>query len=387
MRQLTSVLLALPLFTAIVTFNQSTFAQDNDQRPEPPPSKQSIILTSDMTVRTLSGEYLQKVGTLPAGTEVDVKEDAQPINNAYVNDQGQPVFSSTGFIGEIAVVKSSLAAGEVARLNAIKTGLYLSAVILDQLQIGLEFKALKAGTPGDGFTKNYNPNGKPKVSFTTAAKKRFPNTLNKVVSNQSSAEKRKWTAIMQEIQKVADRTHNIDKSFFIIDPELASQQSIEFEQTGTVAPKGAWSIAVLGTAARHGFQNVPCAEFMSEVLREAYQRAGYDHTDDFNAKNGNVLTYQGGAALVTNFSAYLEKAGWIPWDPQTYIPPTGAFMMNEVGKSPGHTYMSAGDNGRFIFDNGSPQGRDLRISSQKTIELMYMEGVFFLPPGLTPKKW
>ena len=49
--------------------------------------------------------------------------------------------------------------------------------------------------------------------------------------------------------------------------------------------------------------------------------------------------------------------------------------------------LNAGDNGRFIFDNGSPQGRDLRTTSLKTIEMMYMEGVFFLPPGFTPKKW
>lgn len=373
------------LFWAQVVSAQVNYTEQNLTTESP--TKTVIILTSDMAVRTLSKDVLVKVGTLPAGTQVDVAPDAQTVNNAYQNEQGDAVFSSTGFIGRISIVKSTLSSSEVARLNAVSTGLYLSAVILDQLQTGLEFPALRVGTPDVGFTTNYNSNGKPKKAFTTSVLKRFPLTLNKVISNQSSSQKKKWTAIMTELQKVADRTHAIDKSFFIIDPEVANQKSIDFENSGKVSTKGAWSIAVLGTAARHGFQNVPCAEFMGEILREAYKRAGYNYSDDFNSKNGNVLSYTGGAALVTNFSDYLNKAGWIPWDPQTYIPPTGAFMMNESGKSPGHTYMSAGDSGRFIFDNGSPQGRDLRVTTQKTIELMYMNGVFFLPPGLTPKKW
>jgi hypothetical protein len=126
---------------------------------------------------------------------------------------------------------------------------------------------------------------------------------------------------------------------------------------------------------------------MSEVLRQAYQRAGYSHYEDFNESKGNTLNFYNGAAAVVNFSAFLEKAGWIPWDPQTYIPPTGAFLMHGSGVSPGHTYMSAGDRGRLIIDNGMPQGRDLRVSSQQTIELMYQTGVFFLPPGFIPAKW
>lgn len=339
-----------------------------------------------MTVRTLKEEVLESVANLPAGTEVSVEDNAQPINNPYRNEKGQPTFSSTGFIGKILIVKSSLSSSQVAKLNSLKSGLYLSAIILDQLQTGREFLALKAGQPTDGFTKNYQPNGKPNFAFTTSITKRFPKTLNKVVKT-SGSEKKKWTRIMQELQRVADRTRPTDKSYFMIDPEVANQQSIEFENNGTVATRGAWSIAVLGTAARNGFQNVPCAEFMSEVLRQAYRRAGYSHLDDFNEKSENVLSYHGGAALVTNFSNYLYRAGWIPWDAKTYIPPTGAIIMNRNGLSPGHTYMAAGDSGRFVFDNGSPQGRDLRTTSLKTIELMYMTGVFFLPPGFTPKKW
>lgn len=371
-------------FAFFTLFGALTFSHNSEAQTQP--ADQSIVLTSNMTVRTLKSDVLEKVGTLPAGTEVSVEDNAQPINNAYKNDKGQEVFSSTGFIGKIQIVKSSLTASQISKLNSMSSGLYLSAVILDQLQTGLEFVALQAGSPTDGYTKNYQPSGKPNTSFTTSVTKRFPQTLNKVVKLGSS-DKKKWTRIMQELQRVADRTRNTDKTYFIVDPEVANQQSIEFEINGVVPDKGAWSVAVLGTAARNGFQNVPCAEFMGEVIRQAYKRAGYSHFDDFSAKKANELAYHGGAALVENFSNYLNKAGWIPWDAQVYAPPTGAVVMNGSGKSPGHTYMAAGDNGRFIFDNGSPQGRDLRSTSMKTIELMYMEGVFFLPPGLTPKKW
>src|SRR5688500_10684099 len=98
------------------------------------PSDQSIVLTSSMTVRTLTADVLENVGTLPAGTEVSVEENAQPINNPYKNDKGQPVFSSTGFIGKILIVKSSLPLSQITKLNSLKSGLYLSAIILDQLQ-------------------------------------------------------------------------------------------------------------------------------------------------------------------------------------------------------------------------------------------------------------
>jgi hypothetical protein len=345
-----------------------------------------VTVTSEMALRTLQGEVLELAAKLPKGSILEVSPNSEVVNYKYRNEKGELVFSSTGFIGGIVIKSSSLSQKEINQLNSLATGLYVSATITDQLQTGLEFLALSPGTAAQGYIDNYETTGRPKIRFTESITKRWPNTLNKKVS-LSSTEKRKWNAIMTELQRVADRTRSVDKSFFMIDPEIAHEQSIEFEKSGKVQEKGAWSIAVLGTATRHGFQNVPCAEFMSEVLRQAYRRAGYSHFDDFNEKNENVLMYQGGAALVTNFSDYLNKAGFIPWDPQVYIPPTGAFVMHRSGKSPGHTYMAAGDNGRFIFDNGSPQGRDLRITTKKTIELMYNEGVFFLPPGYVPKKW
>ncbi|MNL85016.1 hypothetical protein D3C87_2131790 [compost metagenome] len=61
--------------------------------------------------------------------------------------------------------------------------------------------------------------------------------------------------------------------------------------------------------------------------------------------------------------------------------------MNGSGLTPGHTYIAAGDDGMIIVDNGAPQGRDLRKTTEKTISIMYQTGVFFLPPGITPATW
>ena len=77
----------------------------------------------------------------------------------------------------------------------------------------------------------------------------------------------------------------------------------------------------------------------------------------------------------------------VPWEASKYVPPAGAFMMHASGQTPGHTYMIAGDEGRFIIDNGMPQGRDLRGTSKKILEIMYRHGVFFLPPGINPQAW
>ena len=172
----------------------------------------------------------------------------------------------------------------------------------------------------------------------------------------------------------------------IMDISAATQASINFEKTGAILPTGAWTIATQGTAVRHGFANVPCAETQSEILRQAYTRAGYQVTDDFNTAKGNQLIWSNTAAVV-NFSKALYTAGWIPWDSTIYKPMTGSFLMNGSGLSPGHTYISAGDDGRIIVDNGAPQGRDLRKTSQSTIDMQYQTGVFFLPPGIIPAKW
>lgn len=250
------------------------------------------------------------------------------------------------------------------------------------------FAAVSAGTPGEGFLKYYAASGKPKFKYTSSVTKRFGARLNKGVDAKtlSAAENEKWQAIYQELVIAVNRKTETPKFYLMMDKTKATQASIDFEKTGVISPQGAWTIATQATAVRHGFSNVPCAEFQSELLRQAYQRAGYRVTDDFNSAKGNTLIWSSTAAVV-NFSMALYKAGWVPWDSTLYRPPVGAFLMNGSGLTPGHTYISGGDDGMIIVDNGAPQGRDLRKTTEKTISIMYQTGVFFLPPGINPPVW
>jgi hypothetical protein len=218
--------------------------------------------------------------------------------------------------------------------------------------------------------------------------KRFAGKLNQGVDprNLSAADLQKSQRIYAELKKVADRRVPTSKSYLMVDAVTAKKASLDYESSFVVPKNGAWSIAVGQTSVRHGFSNVPCAEFQSEIVREAYQRAGYRVSDDFNSSKGNTLIWSSTAAVV-NFSMALYKGGWIPWDTTKYKPMTGSILMNGSGNSPGHTYISASDDGLFIVDNGAPQGRDLRKTSQSIIDMMFQTGVFFLPPGINPPLW
>lgn len=243
--------------------------------------------------------------------------------------------------------------------------------------------------PSSEFLKMYNLDGQPKPTYSVRLKKRFGERLNRAIlpSTQTEAERTKWLKIMAELRRAVDRTVPSEKRLMLMNRAEARTKSILFEKKGEVSQQGAWAIATAGTAARHGFANRPCAEFVSEVLREAYARAGYSHTEDFNKEKKNVLSYSGGAASVTGLSNFLDKAGWVPWDASKYIPPAGAPMMHMSGTSPGHAYVSGGNQGRIIVDNAKPDGRDLSQSSRKLIAYMYTNGLFFLPPGINPDPW
>ena len=250
------------------------------------------------------------------------------------------------------------------------------------------FAAMTAGTPGSGFSKYYFASGKPKFSYTDKITKRFPDHLNKGMdfAHMPTGDQVKWQNIYQEVVRIANRTVVVPHSLLVVDKKTGLNCSVGYEQTGAICATGAWTIAVQETAVRHGFANTPCAEFMSEVIREAYTRAGYRVTDDFSSSRGNPLIWSSSAAVI-NLSAYLDKAGWIPWDSTKYRPVVGAVLMNGRGQTPGHTYMAAGNDGRFIIDNGAPQGRDLETTSEKNIGMMYQTGLFFLPPGVNPPTW
>lgn len=358
-------------------------------------SRQKVVLNSSLPLRTLRGGVLESVVTLPSGTQVSYPKTESATQANYRETDGSVHWSSTGFFKGIRIVsvpssaQNTFTARKIEELNATSTGAYLSATIGGWAEgVGGNFAVLAKGNPGSGFSRYYEASGKPKFSFTASVKKRFGDRLNKGVSSSmlSSSDWQKSQRVYAELKKAADRTVATPKSILMIDLNAAKQLQNDWESKRLVPSNGAWTIATEVTAVEHGFPNVPCAEFMSELVREAFQRAGYRVSDDFNDAKGNDLYWDQSAAVV-DFSAALYKAGWVPWDMTQYRPPTGALLMHGSGLTPGHTYVAAGDDGRFIVDNGVPQGRDLRTTSASTIEMMYETGVFFLPPGVNPQPW
>ena len=217
--------------------------------------------------------------------------------------------------------------------------------------------------------------------------------------------RKKSEAIMKELAAFADRTHEFDLEYLFLgngnraeDLQEAAELSIREERNYGFSPKlGAWDVAVQGTAVRKGFESTPCAEFVSEIIREAYTRAGYDFTKDFlpSVETRLLVTFDWkdvyGPQAVRGLADRLVLAGWTPWDPQIYKPKTGAIGMADDASTPGHTYMIAGMDGRFIVDNGSPMGLDIGNTTKKFeknyVRIMYNTGVFFLPPGIVPDRW
>ncbi|WP_374077000.1 hypothetical protein [Bdellovibrio bacteriovorus] len=364
--------------------------------PAPAPSaSQKLLLSQAMTVRYEKSGILESKVELPEGTQIEVPLNYEVKHLDYRNSNGGIERSSTGFLYPIKVVSvapqyaSSFPQSKIDDINRTAGGLFIFASLVGNLEgTNGSFAVVSAATPGAGFLKYYNPSGKPKFKYTNSVTKRFGPRLNKGIdpNSLSAFDKAKWQSIYNELKKAVNRTVATPKSYLMMDKAKATQASIDFEKKGIISTVGAWSIATQGTAVRHGFPNVPCAEFQSELLRQAYQRAGYRVTDDFNATKGNKLIWSNTAAVV-NFSMALYKAGWVAWDSTLYRPIVGSFLMNGSGLTPGHTYTSAGDDGMLIVDNGAPQGRDLRKTTEKTISIMYQTGVFFLPPGINPPVW
>ncbi|MFN7729229.1 MAG: hypothetical protein ACK5P7_08745 [Bdellovibrio sp.] len=362
---------------------------------DPASGVQKILLSQAMNVRYEKNGVLELKAELPAGTQLEVPSSYQVRHLDFRNSSGALERSSTGFVTPITLISVPkdfeiiFSASRISELNKTGGGLFVGAAIVGNLEgTAGNFAALKASTDGAGFMANFNSNGKPKYSYTRSATKRFGERINKAIdpASLSKADRTKYQRLYEELKKAADRTVETKKSYLMMDQAGATQASINFEETGMISPIGAWTIAVNATAVRHGFANVPCAEFQSELLRQAYQRAGYRLTEDFNKTKGNEVIWSSTAAVV-NFSMALYKAGWVPWDATKYRPITGAFMMHGAGYTPGHTFISAGEDGRYIVDNGAPQGRDLRKTAASTIDMMFEVGVFFLPPGVNPPSW
>ncbi|WP_413291403.1 hypothetical protein [Bdellovibrio sp. HCB337] len=363
--------------------------------PVPVVRTQKLLLNQAMVLRYEKNGVLESKVELPVGTQIEIPDDYEVKHLDFRSSNGEIERSSTGFIYGVKLIsvaveyKDQFSAKSMAEINDTDGGLYIFASIVGNLA-GTEgsFAIVTPSSLGSGFAKYYSADGKPKNKYTSSINKRFSARLNKGVATDSisASARAKWTSIYQELRKAANRTVQTPKSYLMMEKTEANKWSINYEKTGLISASGAWTIATQATAVRHGFANVPCAEFQSELLRQAYQRAGYRVTDDFNKAKGNPLIWSHTAA-VKNFSMALYQAGWVPWDASVYKPPMGAFLMNESGLTPGHTYIAASEDGTIIVDNGAPQGRDLRKTTEKTISIMYMTGVFFLPPGVNPVKW
>jgi hypothetical protein len=343
----------------------------------------------------MKNDVLEFSAEIPLGAQILIPADYLVQQANFRQTDGTVAWSSTGYIQGVTILSvpqkysAQFPQERIDQLNQVSGGLYVFASIIGSLEgVDGAFDAVAVSAPGAGYSKFYELSGKPKFNFSAQIRKRWGAHVNHAVdsSAQSSVERIKWSRIYEEMRKAADRTVQTPKAYLMIDKALAVKLADTFEKTGAVPASGAWTIAVQVTAPKHGFAPTPCAEFMSEIVREAYTRAGYDVSEDFNTSKGNRLLWSDTAAVI-KFSNALDKGGWIPWDTSQYRPPIGAVMMNEQGQTPGHTYLAAGDDGRIILDNGSPQGRDLRKTIEHTIDIMFKQGVFFLPPGIIPQKW
>ncbi len=145
-------------------------------------------------------------------------------------------------------------------------------------------------------------------------------------------------------------------------------------------------------ANKRGYGNTPCAEVQSEVLRRVFKKVGAH--EEFE-----------GSPLVTTLNTLLARLGWIVWDPNEYYPTPGAVGMHTRGISPSHTYLIGGlpENaekgiraagfdfgeyafGRYVLDNSSAMGKDIKILTAREVAFQYNTGAFWLPPGIVPAK-
>jgi hypothetical protein len=350
-------------------------------------------LSHTENLRFLKAGVLEVAVNAPEGTTLLIPKDIAPSKQNYRAEDGSVESSSNLFFSSITIESVSGAdapnfpQAKIDALNATPGGLYVTSLISDDFE-DPQIYPLVPKSASTGYLSSYLENGKPLFTYTSSFQRRFPGRLNRVIdpTTMDPVVLKKSKAIMAELAKVANRTVATSPTLLFMATQKAEEASRAFEQSGVVSPLGAWSVAVLGTAERHGFANVPCAEFQSELIRQAYKRAGYSHFEDFNAKNDNPLFWDNTAA-VEELANALDRAGWVPWETAFFKPMIGAPVMHYLATTPGHAYMAAGMNGRWIIDNGFPRGLDLGSLTDRTIVNQYRSGVFFLPPGILPEKW
>lgn len=364
------------------------------EQPEEPDSSQPvrrIQLVESMSLRYTRNEILEFKFELPPGSVIEIPVEYRVQNEDYRNAAGKVVRSSTGFITPVKVIsvpaQLKLGKEKIEALNRTHGGLSISAAIVGEMEgLSGDFAALAKGDPTSGYLKYFESNGRMRSSRKKRLEKIFGEKLNRGVTPANQDDRAKWQRIQDELAKVANREVKTPRKLLMIPRDEAIRWSKDIERGKPGPGNGAWTIAVLGTAPRNGFSRVPCAEFVSEVIREAYVRAGYDVFKDFNKSRGNQLIWHETAGVI-GLRRSLVKAGWVPWATAEFRPPTGAVMMNGAGESPGHAYLAGGRDGRLIIDNGSPQGRDVGRAGERIVRNMYQSQIFLLPPGIQPKPW
>jgi len=350
----------------------------------------TLILAQPEAALTLNNGILETAATFPKGTQLTVSPQSMVGNLKIRTPDGNAVWTSNYFFKDVKIRFAPSFAKTAAKLMALSGGVYVASTIAENHDIKSEglLPPLVTSPAQPDYKKSFHTEGRPRVNNSSYFQKRFGTALNHGIDPEklTPAQKEKWGKIYGELKRFANREVYAERDLLFMPLAEAKSASILFEKLEKVSEKGAWTVAVKATAPRHGFANVPCAEFVSEVLRQSYVRAKHSHLEDFNVKNHNELIWNRSASVV-NLANHLARAGWIPWEAYRFQPPVGAPMMHFRATSPGHAYLSGSEGAQIIVDNGNPRGRDLRATSDKIIRMMYVHGIFFLPLGITPVKW
>lgn len=365
----------------------------------------SLKTTQDYPIYCLkNSSTLTLVGNLKRGSTVKVPKDAVPSLLSLESGRRD----TSGFYGGV------LLNGVSKPSKCLRGSSFYITALIPLGDSNAEVKAIIPTTkPTSVYKSVYLETSQIKKSDSTIAwaigrnSKRFARVWNKSYAEGelSREEIIKSQKILLELARFSNRERPTPARFLYLPSGSSGARGRQVMATnlskqimgnyGFSPAYGAWDVAIYGTANRLGFPQAPCAEFVSEVIRQAYSRAGHSHDEDFQYTIEGQLIFTPwqdgiyGPQSVKGLSDRLVLAGWIPWDPTKYIPLTGAIAMALDSSTPGHTYIVGGKLGRYIVDNGNPKGLDLAKTSLKLSRFkdMYGMGTFFLPPGITPPQW
>jgi hypothetical protein len=391
------------LKTAQVLANPKTVESSRTPVPLPSPKPVSIGTEKQKPSHSTSSN------TSPATSPLSNKPPAM-TSSASAQETEKPKQTPTSNKEEPEKRNTNLPAQtyETENLQAPKQNAVVASSTIPAINFNLNSQRVNPN-----WTDYFEPNGRTRYPARKALQGRavFGSKVNIPNDRVRQDDREKFQKVFAEIVKAVNREKPTDSRYMTISPKELNERLEDYFKLGKVSDFGAHSIAVKGIAVKRKFADTPCAEFVSEVIRQAYSRAGYDHKEDFNVDNKNPLqsffSYknQSGGTTVRNGASVqgltesLYLAGWIPWSADEYIPPIGAVMAAQRATSPGHIYFIGGHNGLVIVDNGAPRGRDLRQQSTKYLAWtgeykkgksnlgVWTHSVFFLPPGMTPQKW